>query len=100
MFFATYAPIPEEIAHRGALLVVMAVTAASTQNRWVRGLIVAIALLVTSAVFGVGHLDWSLLNAVSAGVTGAIFGVVAIANQSLWAAIVAHSLFNALLFIV
>lgn len=46
------------------------------------------------------HLDWSLLNAVSAGVTGAIFGVVAIATRSLWAAIVAHALFNALVFIL
>lgn len=100
VFFATYAAAPEEIAHRGALLVAVAVVAASTSKRWVRGIVTVAALIGTSWVFGLVHLDWSLLNAVSAGVTGAIFGVVAIATRSLWAAIVAHALFNALVFIL
>lgn len=100
VFFATYAAAPEEIAHRGALLVAVAVVGASTSNRWVRGIVTVAALVGTSWVFGLVHLDWSLLNAVSAGVTGAIFGVVAIATRSLWAGIVAHALFNALVFIL
>lgn len=100
VFFATYAAAPEEIIYRGALLVAVAVVAASTSNRWVRGIVTVAALVGTSWVFGLVHLDWSLLNAVSAGVTGAIFGVVAIATRSLWAAIVAHALFNALVFIL
>ena len=100
VFFATYAPVAEEIGYRGALMVAVAVGAASTSNRWVRGTITAAALIGTSWVFGLVHLDWSLLNAVSAGVSGVIFGVVAIASRSLWAAIVAHALFNALAFIL
>lgn len=100
VFFATYAAAPEEIAYRGALLVAVAVVGASTSNRWVCGIVTVAALVGTSWVFGLVHLDWSLLNAVSAGVTGAIFGAVAIATRSLWAAIVAHALFNALVFIL
>lgn len=100
VFFATYAPVAEEISYRGALMAAVAVVVASTSNRWIRGTITAAALLGTSWVFGLAHLDWSLLNAVSAGVSGAIFGVVAIASRSLWAAIVAHALSNALAFIL
>lgn len=99
-FFAIYAPAPEELAYRGLLLVVCAVVMASTSNRWVRGAVLVAALIGTSWIFGAVHLHWSLLNAVSAGITGAVFGVVAIATRSLWAAIVAHALFNALTFIL
>lgn len=99
-FFAIYAPAPEELVFRGLLLVAVAVVMASTSNRWVRVGVVVAALVGTSWVFGLVHLHWSLLNAVSAGVTGAIYGVVAIATRSLWAAIVAHALFNALAFIL
>lgn len=100
VFFATYAPAPEELAYRGLLLAVCAIVLALTSNRWVRGAVVVTGLIGTSWLFGFAHLDWSLLNAVSAGVTGAVFGAVAIATRSLWAAIVAHALFNALPFIV
>lgn len=99
VFFATYSPAPEEIFYRGTLLVAIALVAALTANRWVRGAVAVVALIVTSWMFGLVHLDWSLLNAVSAGITGAMYGVVAIATRSLWAAIVAHALFNALVFI-
>lgn len=100
VFFATYAPAAEEIAFRGALLVAVAVVVSSTSNRWIRGAVTVAALIGTSWVFGLVHLDWSLLNAVSAGVGGVIFGSVAIATRSLWASIVAHALFNALVFLI
>jgi membrane protease YdiL (CAAX protease family) len=96
VFFAVYAAAPEELLHRGLLLAVVAVVTASTTNRWVRVAVIVTALIATSWIFGLGHLGWSLLNAVSAGVTGAMFGAVAIATRSMWAAIVAHALFNVL----
>lgn len=71
-FFAIYAPAPEELAYRGLLLVVCAVVMAAPSNRWVRGAVIVAALIGTSWVFGLAHLNWSLLNAVSASMTGAV----------------------------
>lgn len=99
-FFAIYAAVPEELAFRGLLLVIVAAVMSSTSRRWVRGGVVTAAWIGTSWIFGLVHLDWSLLNAISAGVTGAVFGIVAIATRSLWGAIVAHGLYNALVVVL
>ncbi|WP_344005190.1 CPBP family intramembrane glutamic endopeptidase [Microbacterium paludicola] len=99
-FFAIYAAAPEEIIYRGVLLGALALSVETIRSRWARVVVASGALLIVSAVFGQVHLDWSLLNAVTAGVTGAVYGIVAIATRSLWAAIIAHMLYNALIFVV
>lgn len=99
-YYAIYAPLPEEILYRGPLLAICAIVAALTTNKRVRAVAVVAALLATSVVFGLVHLDWSLLNAVGAGVSGALYGIAALATRSLWPAIIAHSLSNALVFLI
>lgn len=85
-FFAIYAAAPGEIIYRGVLLGVLALSVATIRSRWSRVVVVSGALLIVSAV--------------TAGVTGAVYGIVAIATRSLWAAIIAHMLYNALIFVV
>lgn len=100
VFFAVYAPAPEEMAFRGLLLAVCAIVAVTTRNRWIRVGVITVALLATSAMFGAIHLDWSLMNAVAAGLGGLIFGILAVSLRSLWAPIIAHALYNALIFLI
>ena len=99
-FFAINAAAPEELIYRGALLAVCACVLARAKTAWIRVTVITVALLGTSALFGLAHLHWSLYNAVSAGITGALFGAAAVATRSLWAAIIAHAAYNALIFIL
>jgi len=94
MFFAIVAPVPEELMYRGPLLAVVAI-AATLPSRRRRAVVVIIALVVTSTWFGAGHLEWSMLNAVTATAGGLLYGSAAIVTRSLWPAIIAHAVFNA-----
>ena len=100
VFFATYAPVPEEILFRGPLLAAVVVITALAANKWVRRILIAVVLVGTSWVFGMAHLEWSLLNAVSAGAHGMLLGGAAVTARSLWPAIVGHVVFNAFAAIV
>lgn len=100
VFFATYSPAPEELIYRGMLLAVCAVAAATIRSRSIRVTVVISALLSSSLVFGMAHLDWSLANAASAAATGLIYGGLAVVVRSLWAPIIAHGLYNALIFLL
>lgn len=99
-FFAIIAPAPEELAYRGALLAATVPVLARTKTTWIRVTVIGGALIASSILFGYAHLSWSLLNALSAGATGVLFGAAALATRSLWAAITAHALYNALIFII
>jgi membrane protease YdiL (CAAX protease family) len=99
-FFAVVAPAPEELIYRGPLLAATVLVLARTKSTWIRATAIGGALVVTSILFGYAHLSWSLLNALSAGATGVLFGAAALATRSLWAAIIAHALYNALIFVI
>jgi membrane protease YdiL (CAAX protease family) len=96
LFFAAYAPIGEELMYRGVLLLAVAYVTISVPAGWLRRALVGTLLVGSAALFGVGHLNWSLLNATSAGIDGLLFGAVALWGRSLWPAIIAHTFFNLL----
>lgn len=98
-FFAIYAPVPEEIMYRSAVLVAAAIASAWIRTPWIRVLIVGTTLLATSYLFGAAHARWSLLNAVDAGITGVLYGSVTLLARSLWAGIIAHAIYNVLIVI-
>lgn len=100
VFFAIYAPAAEELIYRGMLLAVCAIAAVTIRSRSIRIIVVITALLSSSFLFGIVHLHWSLANAAAAAATGLIYGTIAVLVRSLWAPIIAHALYNALIFLL
>ena len=70
LYLAIYSPLPEELIYRGLLLLVVGGYLARFRSASVRRVTVVLALVAMSTIFGMHHLGWSLLNAVSAGVHG------------------------------
>lgn len=99
LFAAIYAPAGEELAFRGLLMTVATLVTWMTVNRRVRGSMIVASLIISSVIFGALHTQ-SLLNAVSATVNGFIFGAAALTTRSLWVAIVAHTVYNAVAVLV
>lgn len=99
-FFAIYAPLPEELLYRGLLLAICAAATALVASRSIRAVVFVVALLGTSLIFGLAHIDWSLLNAASAAATGLVYGAAALVTRSLWPAVIGHALHNVLIFVV
>jgi len=93
-YFAVYAPLHEEIFYRGLLLLAITALAHRSINRPRQLATTIILLIFTSAWFGYIHLDWSVANAVTAGVSGLVFGTVAVLQRSIWPAVVAHAAMN------
>lgn len=80
--------------YRGALLIAVAYLARRiASRRWRHALVIA-AVLAVAALFGAGHADYSMLNAVTAGVGGVILGAVAVWTRSIWPGVIAHTLLN------
>lgn len=94
LYFALFAP-SEELLYRGPLLALGFVVSQRLSNRgrgrWV---LVSAILVMVSLAFGAAHVPHSLGNAVTAGVSGLIYGGVALATRSLWPAVVAHAVGN------
>lgn len=100
VFFAIYSPAAEELFYRGMLLGVCAIAAVTIRSRSIRIIVVISALLSSSFLFSFVHLHWSLANAAAAAATGLIYGTIAVLVRSLWAPIIAHALYNALIFLL
>jgi len=94
LYLAIYSPLPEELIYRGLLLLVVGGYLARFRSASVRRVTVVLALVAMSTIFGMHHLGWSLLNAVSAGVHGLMYGAIALWTRSLWPAVLAHTLHN------
>lgn len=50
--------------------------------------------MLTSLLFAWAHLEYSVGNAVTSGVSALVFGLAALRARSIWAGILAHTLFN------
>jgi membrane protease YdiL (CAAX protease family) len=94
VYFAVVAPFSEEVAFRGGLLLVVAYLARHVKDVGVRRGLVVLAVIVTAVTFGASHAEFSLLNAVTACVSGVLFGVVAVWARSIWPAVLAHAMVN------
>jgi membrane protease YdiL (CAAX protease family) len=94
VFFASYAPFWEETFNRGLLLLVVAFVALRSSSRCTQVAVMVVALTITSAWFGYGHLNFSTANAVTAGFEGVIFGALAVQQRSIWPAVIAHAAMN------
>lgn len=95
LYLAIYSPAWEEVWHRGTLLLVVAAVAWWVPSPGLRRPLIVGALVVSSVVFGAAHLDWSVLNAVTATAGGLLYGTAAVMTRSLWPAFVAHTVMNA-----
>lgn len=84
----------EEVLFRGCLLLGAAGLAVACRTAAARRVGVVALLLLTSVVFASGHVGWSAANAVIAGVGGIFYGVAALRTGSLWAPVLAHTLYN------
>lgn len=99
-YLAIHAPLPEELLYRAPVMAIAAIVIAITSRRRVRVAVIAMALIVISVVFGLAHLEWSLANAVTATISGLVFGLVSVLTRTLWAGVAAHATFNALAVLV
>lgn len=95
LYLALYSPAWEEVWHRGTLLLVVAAVAWWVHRPGIRRALVVGALVISSVNFGLAHLDWSVLNAVTATTSGLLYGTAAVMTRSLWPAFVAHTVMNA-----
>lgn len=95
LYFAIYAPAWEEVWYRGLLLLTVAAISWWVPRPPMRRALVLVALAVSSVIFGTAHLDWSVLNAMTATVSGLIYGAAAVLTRSLWPAVIAHAVTNA-----
>ncbi|OZD86537.1 hypothetical protein CH260_23885 [Rhodococcus sp. 05-2256-B2] len=89
----------EELVYRGVPLLIVAATFAVTDShrrahRVVRAVVVITAWAVSSVVFGIGHSEFSDLNAVSAAINGAVWGGAALWTRSLVPAVAGHTFWN------
>lgn len=89
----TLAAFAEELAFRGYLFTRL--TDVTGSSRWS----VAVALLLSSALFGVLHTEQGLVGVLVAGVDGLVFGALRVARGTLWAPILAHGLDNSIGFV-
>jgi len=58
----------------------------------------SIAIVLIAFVFGAAHLPIGVLAAVAAGLLGLFLGLILIVHRSIWPAIIAHGLFDAMTF--
>ena len=58
----------------------------------------SIAIVLIAVAFGAAHLPMGAFAAVAAGLLGLFLGIVLIAHQSIWPAVIAHGLFDATTF--
>lgn len=81
----TVAAIGEEFTYRGYLMRRFAQVLGSSRTAWLA------ALVITSALFGGGHLYQGVSGAISTGLTGLILGALYLAcGRNLWVLIMAH----------
>lgn len=95
LYFAIYAPAWEEVWYRGPLLLAVAAISWWGPRPAMNRVLVLLALAVSSVIFGTAHLDWSVLNAVTATMSGLLYGGAALLTRSLWPAVIAHAVTNA-----
>ena len=58
-----------------------------------RGQIIAVALI--AVVFGVGHLGQGVIGVVVTGFLGLLLGLIMVFHKSIWPAVIAHGMFDA-----
>lgn len=93
--FALAAPLLEEMLYRGPLLLLAAsVDRSLPTDPGARRAMKATVLVLTSLLFAWAHLEYSIGNAVTSGVSALVFGLAALRARSIWAGILAHALFN------
>lgn len=67
--------------------------------RWTTGAKIALALLFSSALFGVGHWYQGALGVVGTSLLGVALGAITLRHRSVWPTIIAHGCFDALSFL-
>ena len=91
----TLAAFGEEFVYRGYFMNRLALLAGGKSAAWV------LALLVTSAVFGLGHLYQGTAGVITVGLNGFVFGVLyLVSRRNLWIPIVAHGAMNTVGFLL
>lgn len=87
----------EELLFRGPLLVAARLCAVY-HPRYGRTVMLVVAALSTVA-FAFWHLEFGAVNVAAAAAYGTMWAAIALRSRSLWPAIVAHSVFDAWLFL-
>jgi uncharacterized protein len=91
----TLAAFMEEMVYRGWLTARIAELWRYSRAGWI------IALVASSALFGLAHLYQGLSGVVATGVTGFLFGTAYLSSgRNLWCAILAHGLLDTLGFVM
>jgi membrane protease YdiL (CAAX protease family) len=81
----TVAAFGEELVYRGYLMNRVAQVAGERKAGWL------LALVVTSSLFGLGHLYQGLSGVITIGLNGLVFGVLyLVSRRNLWIPIMAH----------
>jgi membrane protease YdiL (CAAX protease family) len=93
-FLALHAAFWEEALWRGLLLLAVAAIALRWSSRRTQLATTVILLVVVSSMFGYTHQTFSTANTVTAGVSGLIYGALALHERSLWPAVIAHAVVN------
>ncbi len=91
----TLAAFMEEMVYRGWLTARLAELWGYSRAGWI------IALIGSSALFGLAHLYQGLSGVVATGVTGMLFGTAyLLSGRNLWCAVLAHGLLDTLGFVM
>ena len=93
-FFALHAALWEETLWRGLLLLAVAAIALRWSNRRTQLITTLVLVVVTSAAFGYTHQTFSTANTITAGISGLVYGAIALHQRSLWPAVIAHATTN------
>lgn len=93
LYFAVASAPFEELIFRGVLLAGVR-AACLIPKRGARRATVVLLLTLSSVLFGLMHLHFSVANAVTGMVIGLIFGVIALTCRSVWPAVLAHAGYN------
>ena len=85
----------EEMVFRGYLTARVAELVGSSNRA------LAVAIVVTSAIFGLAHLYQGLSGVLGTGIAGLVFGAAYLASgRNLWCAIIAHGLMDTIGFVM
>ena len=85
------AGLREEVWRGGTLAALRALWPQAFGSR--RGQIMAVALI--AVVFGAGHLGQGMIGVVVTGFLGLLLGLIMVFHQSIWPAVIAHGMFDA-----
>lgn len=96
LWAAVISPLPEEVLYRGPLVVLAALVRTHATRPATRTAILISGAVVSTVIFGFAHLGWSVANFVATLILGAVCSALTLGSRSLWPAVVAHAVYNAI----